>query len=243
LPEVDLKSQLSSLVKLQTVDSEIYSLRLEKSAKPEEIKVMEAAFEAKKAHLADLDKQALDLQKQRKDKELELGSKEEAIKKLQGQLYGLKTNKEYQTMLQQIQGAKADSSVIEDKVLELFDKADEVKNEVEKEKLKLKDEEKVFLTGKKKIEDRVKEIDDRLAQLEAQRKQALQDIDPKILSQYERILANRDGLAIVTVKGNSCGGCNMFVPPQVINLIKMYEHIITCEMCNRMLYIDEPSSS
>ena len=239
MPEVDLKSQLSGLVKLQTVDSEIYSLRLEKSAKPEELKVMEAAFEAKKAHLAELDKKSLDLQKQRKDKELELASKEEAIKKLQGQLYSLKTNKEYQTMLQQIQDAKADSSVIEDKLLELFDKADAVKNEVEKEKQKLKDEEKVFAAEKKKIDDRVKEIDDRLAQLEAQRKQALQDIDPKILGQYERILANRDGLAIVTVKGNSCGGCNMFVPPQVINLIKMYEHIITCEMCNRILYIDE----
>jgi len=239
LPEVDLKSQLSNLVKLQTVDSEIYSLRLEKSAKPEEAKAIETAFETKKAHLAELDKASLDLQKQRKDKELELASKEEAIKKLQGQLYGLKTNKEYQTMLQQIQDAKADSSVVEDKLLELFDKADVVKNEAEKEKQKLKEEEQVFLAGKKKIDDRVKEIDDRLSQLEAQRKQALPDIDPKILSQYERILANRDGLAIVTVKGNSCGGCNMFVPPQVINLIKMYEHMITCEMCNRILYIDE----
>ena len=78
-----------------------------------------------------------------------------------------------------------------------------------------------------------------MSQLDAQRKQALVAIEPKILSQYERILASRDGLAIVTVKGNSCGGCNMFVPPQVINLIKMYERIITCETCNRMLYINE----
>jgi len=60
-----------------------------------------------------------------------------------------------------------------------------------------------------------------------------------MLLEYERILNSRDGLAIVTVKGNSCGGCNMLVPPQVINLIKMYEHIITCEMCNRILYINE----
>lgn len=239
MPEINLKSQLANLVKLQTVDSEIYSLAAEKSTKPEEIKIMETAFEAKKSHLVELDKQSLDLQKQRKDKELELSAKDEAIKKLQSQLYSLKTNKEYQTMLQQIQDAKADSSLIEDKVLELFDKTDAVKNEVEKEKQKLKEEEKVFLAEKKKIEDRVKVIDDRLAQLEGQRKQVLPDIDPKILTQYERILTNRDGLAIVTVKGNSCGGCNMFVPPQVINLIKMYEHIITCEMCNRILYIDE----
>ncbi|MDO8662562.1 MAG: C4-type zinc ribbon domain-containing protein [Candidatus Omnitrophota bacterium] len=239
MTEVNLKSQLGNLVKLQAVDSEIYSLRAEKSIKPEEIKIMETAFEAKKTHLAELDKKSLDLQKQRKDKELELVAKDEGIKKLQGQLFSLKTNKEYQTMLQQIQDAKADSSVIEDKVLELFDKTDEVKNEAEREKQKLKEEEKIFLVEKKRIDDRVKEIDDRLAQLEAQRKQVLPDIDPKVLSQYERILTNRDGLAIVTVKGNSCGGCNMYVPPQVINLIKMYEHIITCEMCNRILYIDE----
>jgi len=64
-------------------------------------------------------------------------------------------------------------------------------------------------------------------------------IDRKILTQYERILNNRDGLAIVSVKGNSCQGCNMFVPAQVINLIKMYERIITCEVCNRMLYIKD----
>jgi len=239
LPTVDLKSQLGSLIKLQTVDSEAYSLRAEKAIKPEEIKAAEAVFEAKKASLAELDKKLLELQKQRKEKELELGSKEEATKKLQGQLYGLKTNKEYQTMLQQIQDAKADASVIEDKILELFDKADAIKIEADREKLKLKDDEKVFLEEKKKVNDRIKEIDDRLAQLEVQRKQALQDVDPKILTQYERILASRDGLAIVIVKGNSCGGCNMFVPPQVINLIKMYAHIITCEMCNRILYIDE----
>lgn len=239
MSDMDLKAQLSNLIKLQTLDSEIYALRLEKTAKPEEIKAIEAAYEQKKAHAAELEKQSLDLQKQRKDKELELASKEEGIKKLQGQLYGLKTNKEYQTMLQQIQDAKADSSIIEDKVLELFDKADSVKNEMEKEKARLKQEETVFLNEKKKIEERIKLIDDRLAQLDSQRKIAMQDVDHKIITQYERILASRDGLAIVVVKGNSCGGCNMFVPPQVINLIKMYEHIITCEMCNRILYINE----
>ncbi len=235
----NLKTQLSNLIKLQELDSQIYVLRAEKSSTPEELKILETLFEAKKAHLAELEKELLSLQKQRKDKELELATKEESGKKLQGQLYALKTNKEYQTMLQQIQGARADASVIEDKVLELFDKSDGVKKEAEKEKLKLKEEEGVFLAGKQKINDRVKEIDDRLSALETQRKQAIPGIDLKILTQYERILDSRDGLAIVIVKGNSCGGCNMFVPAQVINLIKMYEHIITCEMCNRILYIDD----
>jgi predicted nucleic acid-binding Zn-ribbon protein len=239
LPTLDLKSQITNLVKLQVIDSEIFSLKAEKEAKPAEIKAFEAAFEAKKQSLAALEKKLLDLQKQRKDKELELAAREEEAKKLQNQLYSLKTNKEYQAMLQEIQNKKADGSVIEDQVLVLFDEADKVKEETEKEKQRLKEEEKFFLEQKKTIEDRIKEIDDRLSVLDGQRKQALTDIDPKILSQYERILANRDGLAIADVKNNSCGGCNMFVPPQVINLIRMYERIITCEICNRILYIEE----
>ena len=239
---IDLKAQINSLVKLQTIDSEIYALRYEKESKPQEIKTLEAAFEEKKQSLATLEKNLLDLQKQRKDKELELASKEESAKKLQTQLYLLKTNKEYQAMLQQIQDAKADASIVEDKILELFDASDKIKTEVEREKQKLKEEEKLFFDQKKKIEDRIKEVDDRLAQLEALRIQVTPDIEPKILAQYERILLNRDGLAIVTVKDNSCKGCNMFVPPQVINLIKMYERLITCEVCNRILYINEDTT-
>ena len=239
MPAVDLKSQLVSLVKLQIVDSKIYDLRYELEAKPQEIKALESSFEEKKAHLAQLEKASLDLQKQRKDRELELAGKEEALKKLQTQLYTLKTNKEYQAMLQQINDAKADSSVIEDAILKLFEQSDKAKVDTEQEKLKVKEEEKFFSGEKKKIEDRIKEIDDRLAQLDALRKQVFPDIEPKILLQYERILSSRDGLAIVSVKDNSCGGCNMFVPPQVINLIKMYQRIITCEVCNRMLYIEE----
>lgn len=238
MPAIDLRSQIENLVKLQGVDSEIYALQREKDSKPQEVKALELSFEEKKQHLSSLEKNLLDLQKQRKEKELELASKEEGAKKLQTQLYSLKTNKEYQAMLQQIQDAKTDASVIEDKILELFDQADKVKNDTEREKERLKEEEKVFNAQKNNIEDRVREIDDRLSQLQAQRKQIIPQIEAKILGQYERILLNRDGLAIVSVKDNSCGGCNMFVPPQVINLIKMYERIITCEICNRMLYIE-----
>lgn len=236
---IDLKSQIGKLVALQAIDSEIYALKSEKEAKPQEIKALELSFEEKKQSLAALEKQLIDVQKQRKDKEMELGSKDEANKKLQNQLYSLKTNNEYQVMLKQIQDGKADASLIEDKILRLFEEQDNLKAQTEKEKLRLKDEEKVFLGQRQKVETRVKEIEDRLAQLDAQRKQAAEPVDSKILAQYERVLNSRDGLAIVAVRDNSCKGCNMLVPPQVINLIKMYERVITCEVCNRMLYVDD----
>lgn len=234
----DLKTQIHGLVKIQTFDSQLYALRGEKNSKPQEISVLESGFEAKKADLANAEKVFLDVQKLKKDAELELAGKEEATKKLQTQLYSLKTNKEYQTMLQQINDSKADASLIEDKILELMDRIEKAKTDTEEQKNKLKAQEQIFLQEKKKVEDRIKEIDGRIAQLEAQKKQALPEINPKVLSQYERILASRDGLAIVVVKDDSCGGCNMHLPPQMINLIKMYERIITCEVCNRILYIE-----
>lgn len=243
MPVTNLKAQLSNLVQLQTLDTEIYALKNEKEAKPQEIKSLENVFEQKKQNLAELEKKFLELQKQRKDRELELGCKEEVMKKLQGQLFQLKTNKEYQVMLQQIQDAKADASLIEDKILELLEGIDKAKVEIEKEKARLQEEEKKFNAEKKIIEDRIKEIETQLAGLEAKRKQVLPTVEKKILAQYERVLASRDALAIVKVINNTCQGCNMFVPPQVINLIKMYERIITCEVCNRMLYIEEDASS
>jgi hypothetical protein len=235
----NLKSQLATLVQLQTVDSKIYRLNEDKKVKPQEIETLKSAFESKKAGLAAAEKAALDLQKEKKDRELELASKEEAAKKLQSQLYQLKTNKEYNAMLQQIQDAKADASLIEDKILEVMDRIEKSKVDIELEKKKLGQEEQAYLGEKKKVEDQLKQIDEQLAQLESQRSQVLPQIDKAILGQYERILKNRDGLAIAIVRNNTCMGCNMFVPAQVINLIQMYDKIMTCEVCNRILYIDD----
>ena len=239
MSDLNLKIQLQNLRVLQEVDSVIHSLRKEKELLPQEMSVFEAAFEEKKQQLQSAEKKSLELQKLRKERELELATKEEAAKKLQGQLFSLKTNKDYQTMLQQIQDAKADASVIEDKILEVLSQLDKTKDEVTAEKAKLADEEKVFFVKKKNIEDKIKEIDDRLKQLDVKRDQAIVGVDQKILTQYERVLHSRDGLALASVNNDSCGGCNMRTPKQVINLIKMYDRIITCEMCNRILYIEE----
>lgn len=232
-----LKTQLENLLQLQTIDSQIYMLNSEKTTKPAQIEVLRLAFEEKKKSLAVLEKAYLDAQKDKKDREMELGTKEENTKKLQGQLYQLKTNKEYNTMLSQIQDSKADASLVEDKILEAMDKIDRTKSAVEQEKKRLVEEEKIFNEQKKKVEIELQEIDERLAKLGLQRKQMMPGIDKSIVTQYERILLNRESLAIVAVKDNTCQGCHMFVPPQVINMIRMYDHVITCEVCNRILYI------
>ncbi len=233
----DLKSQLKVLLQLQNVDSQIYGLNEEKNNLPKEIEAFKAVFEDKKKHLAELEKISLDNQKVKKVAELELAAKEEVVKKFQGQLYSLKTNKEYNTMLQQIQDAKADASRVEDTILIIMEKNEISRKDIEEEKKKLNEDEKIFNEQKKKAEGRLKEIEDKLAVMAAQRNALLPGIENRILSHYDRILKNRGGLAIVEARSSTCMGCNMFVPAQVENLIKMYERIITCDVCNRILFI------
>jgi len=239
VPDVDLKEQIRQLVSLQGIDSQIYTLRREKEGIPLKLKELEDGFTRKKENLAQLEKKGQDLQKQRNEQELELASKEEEARKMQNQLYQLKTNKEYSAKLKEIGGVKADASVLEDKILTLFDESDKLKNEIIKEKQFLAEEEKKTNAEKQELNERDKEIEDKLRQLQAQREQVVKQINGKILSKYERILANRDYLAIAKVKDNACQGCFMQVSPQVINLIKMYNNLVICEVCQRILFIED----
>jgi hypothetical protein len=237
--EVSLRQQMKHLYQLQTIDAEIYRLRAELGEKPILMDELKQKFEEKKANLKSLEEKTKQIQVKRKDKENELASKEETIKKSQVQLYQIKKNEEYQAMLREIEGLNADKSVLEEEILILFDKADETNKEIEKEKLHLAEEEKRFIKQRQQIEDRIKQINNRLATLEGQRKQIIPNVDKKILAQYERILKNRGGLALVPVKNNACQGCFLNVPPQVINEIKLKKNLVICEACARILYLEE----
>jgi predicted nucleic acid-binding Zn-ribbon protein len=239
LAEVSIREQVKKIVELQAVDSEIYALKKENEEKPRVIQELQRQFEDKKANLNALEEKLKQLQVKRKAKELELQSKEEEIKKAGNALFAIKTNKEYQAKLKEIEGSKADKSVLEEDILKIFDEADGLKAQVDKENVFLKGEEEKFNQEKKLVDERLKEIEQTLSQLDLKRKQIVPEIDKKILAKYERILVNREGLAMVAVKNDSCQGCFMNVPAQVINEIKTHEKLIICEVCARILYLEE----
>jgi len=238
VPEVNIKDQIRCLIDMQVIDFQIYRLRREKEEKPRHITELQKEFEDKKNSLKIAEDNLKQIQVKNKDNEIELATKEQNIEKAQTQLYQIKTNKEYQAKLTEIEGLKADKSVIEEDILKMLEDVDQTKLEIEKEKSHLSEEEKKFNQQKKEAEDRIKVIEQELHQLETKRKQIVPNIDKRILSQYERVLNNRDGLAIVPVKDNSCQGCFMNVPPQVINEIKMKNRLVICEVCSRILYIE-----
>ncbi len=236
---MSIKDQLQKLVQLQQLDTKIFDLEKQKKEIPEESAKLEQLFLSKKQHAEDIKKEIDTLLLKRKEKELGLATKEEASKKFQNQLYSLKSNKEYTAMLKEIEGIRADKSVIEDELLQIFDLVDTKKDEFNKEQERLKLEEQKLSKDKEAVNIRLKEIDQELATLANKRKQIIDLVDSKILAAYEKILQNRAGIAIASVKNETCQGCFMNVTPQDINEIKMYDRIIFCQMCARILYLEE----
>ncbi|HQP11016.1 MAG TPA: C4-type zinc ribbon domain-containing protein [Candidatus Omnitrophota bacterium] len=240
MAEIAIKDQIRKMIELQKIDREIYNLKIDLKEKPAMLADLKAEFESQKVALEELEKKLKAVLVERKEKELELKTREDEIAKANAQLSQIKTNKEYSAKMSEIEHIKADKSIIEEKILVSYDKSDSVAAEVEKERGKVAEEEKKYLAAKKTIEDDIKVIEDRIKVFDSQRKQALPGIDPALLARYEKILKHKEGVAIVPVQGqDSCGGCFMNVTPQQVNAIKMHQELIECEMCSRILYLED----
>ena len=239
---LDFAQQMQFLIKLQTIDGEIFTLDLEKNSKPDEIASLKETLDTKTAGLKEAEEELKNIQLKHKEKEIELGTKEDEIKKLDSQLYQIKTNKEYTAMVTEIERHKADNSILEEEILKLMDEIDSAKKKVSDEKAKFGLESKNIDDQIKEIENSIKEIESQISDLKAKRAEFAPSIDAKILSVYERILKGRDGYALVEVINDACGGCYMQLPPQAIHQIKMKDKIIQCESCQRVLYIKDEQS-
>ena len=234
-----MEDQIKMLIELQGLDAEIFGKKAVLDGFPEKMQELDSELERRSAGLKDLEEEFKKVHAKQKEREAELGSKEQSVKKYQTQLFQIKTNKEYTSLEKEIAGIKADSSVLEEEIIGLLDEADEVKKKIEKEKKLLEDEKKKIGEEKKKLEAERKEAEEQFNKLNNQRKEFASRIEKGILSKYERILHNRSGLAMVPIVEDACGGCNMNLPPQVINEARMKKDLLFCGNCARILYTKE----
>lgn len=237
--KIDIAEQTDLLIDLQALDMQIYKLTAEKELMPQEISNLEDSLKQKQSGMKEAEDNLKNIQLKHKEKEITLGTKEEEVRKLQAQLNQIKTNKEYTTMVNEIESHKADNSLLEEEIIKFMDSIDEAKACHDQEKQKFTEESKSIDTQIKEIREQIKDIEAAIIELKKKREDLSPLIDKKLLSEYERILAGRDGQALAKVVNNNCGGCYMQLPPQIINEICMKEKIIFCENCQRMLYIKD----
>jgi len=232
-----LKDEIEKLVRLQEIDSEILACITVIENFPSQKSQMEKSIENASQDIAFIKKEQKKIQIEKKERELELESIEDEIKKFQKRLDDVKTNKEYTAMLSEIENLKNKKDEIEDVILVLMEKEDEINK-------KLADFSKKVEVIKKEIGDRiaeetkkVEETKKKLEEKKAEREQMVSQIRKDVYNIYEKIRAGKkDGVAICKLEGQSCTGCSMFVPVYIAEKVKAKKEIVHCENCSRILY-------
>ncbi len=235
----NLREQIKLLVELQGLDTRIFKLEDDFKSIPETIHRKEGEFTEKSVNLKKLEDDLKALLMKRKEKEGDLEAKEGAIKKYQQQLNQVKTNKEYTALKTEIERVKADNSLIEEAILNIFDEIDSGNKNISKEREFLKSEEVKLNEEKKRLSEEEERIKTELEDLKKQREGLCPKVDKNVLKKYERIVRSKDGLAVVTIVNDACQGCFRVLPPQAVNEVKMNEELRFCDNCARILYLEE----
>jgi predicted nucleic acid-binding Zn-ribbon protein len=232
----NVKEDLRLLRELQEIDSALVKKTAAMNAIPKKISSVEQPFkDAQSAYEKNKQKNET-LAKKRKDKERSLDDIQEKIKKLKMRTSDIKTNKEYQALLKEIESAEKEQHAAEDEILVLMEALDAAHKELNGYEATVKGEEEKIAVFKKKLREEVEETEKELESLRHRREQLARGIDGELYTLYYKLLETKRGLAVVGTKEEVCLGCNMNIPPQLFVEIKKNERIIQCPQCNRILY-------
>jgi predicted nucleic acid-binding Zn-ribbon protein len=234
--------ELEPLKHLQGIDGELFKLRRRQQQMPRELERVEARRAAQQERVQAADERLKALQVSQKEQEMDLQSREERIKKLKTQLFQLKTNKDYTLMQQEIDALKADNSLLEEGIIRLLDAVDRPAMHRQRQPARWAHAELAVARERQRLEGELAVISRRMAQLADDRQTVLPGVPAQTLATYERVLALREGLALVPIVVDACGGCDRRLTSQVINQVYLRETLMACEHCNRILYFDEAHS-
>ncbi len=231
-----MKEQLLKLIKLQEVDLQIRKINKELETEPEAIKALRKELKEVKEDLATAKAELEEREKVKRDAELELQDCEERIKKSKQKMTEVKTNKEYQALLTEIDELQSLKSEWEDKIIVAMDEIEEAKKIVEEKEKIVKELEQRLKEAQQRLEQSFAHFKKELAQLRQKREEMAKTMDKDLLKRYDFIRSRRNGIAVAAVNAEVCEGCNMHIPPQKYNELLKGDKLMTCPTCQRIIY-------
>ena len=224
------------MIQLQEIDAGLSQLRKEIAMIPERIEASRKSLDMAKASLARSRSDLEICQKRKREKETDLEIQEGQLSKARDRQAGIKTNKEYQAHLQEIETLVLEKGRVEDELLELMEGLESFKKEEETQIAAGRKAEQEFESVKQDLEAQMKGFQNRLELSEKEREAVASRLEPQYLNTYQNIKKACRDLAVVPIQGGTCGGCHMNVPPQRVAEVKTQELILTCSQCQRILF-------
>jgi predicted nucleic acid-binding Zn-ribbon protein len=234
-----MKEQIKVLVKLQHLDTETVRIKSTLNDVSKKLENLDSSLKEIEQTIKDQESVLNELTKEYRDYESEVKMNLAKNKNSQEKLRSVKTNKEYQSLLKEIETVKSKNSSIEDKMIECLDRMDETEEIVAKKKdeyLQFSDR---IKSEKEKIEHEAGINKKTLDELDMDRKNVSGLIDSQLFKKYLVIKEQQGGLAVVPVKDAVCRGCNVNLPPQLYNELFRYDSLKFCPNCHRVIYLKE----
>jgi predicted nucleic acid-binding Zn-ribbon protein len=238
--EISIEEKLRQLYALQKIDSKIDEIEVLKGELPMEVSDLEDEITGLETRLKNLNDTVKDIEKEALKYTTRMSEGEALIKKYTKQLDDVKNNREFDALNKELEMQKLEIQLAEKKAKEINDKASAKTTVVKevKEKLKIK---------KANLDLKKEELKSIIAKTEKEEKALRKSagsaealIDERLLKAYHRIRSNyRNGLALVAIERDSCGGCFNQIPPQIQLEVTQRKKIIACEHCGRILVDNE----
>jgi uncharacterized protein len=238
--EISIEEKLRALYGLQLVDSEIDKIKTLRGELPLEVQDLEDEVAGLETRINNLKDEVEVMDKAIAKKTLEISDSLALIKKYQEQQDNVRNNREYDSLSKEIEFQNLEIELSNKKIKEFA-------HQLEEKRLVIEESEKTLGERSGDLDVKKKELDDIIADTRKE-EETLADksvkiesiIEERLLTAYKRIRTNaRNGLAVVTIKRDACGGCFNQIPPQRQLDIKSRKKIIVCEYCGRILVDDD----
>jgi len=234
--DFSFEEKLASVLALQKIDSKIDDIKTLKGELPMEVKDLEDEIEGLQTRINNIDAEITTIEA---FIETKTNAKKEAqalIKKYEKQQDNVKNNREFEAINKEMEmqelEVRLNEKHIKDATFELKDRT----NARLKTEEKVKDVEESLSVKRKELEKISVETEKEEKALSIKSDEAKEKVEPRLLSAYERIRSSyRNGLAVVPIVRDSCGGCFNVIPPQRQSEIRQHKKIIVCEHCGRIL--------
>jgi uncharacterized protein len=231
-----LHPQLPILIDLQTIDLRVLEVKDRERKLPALLQSSETPFQEARAQAQALANELETLNKDRRDRERDLDAHEAHVGKLRIRLMELKTNKEYQAHLFEIEMANKKKGLIEEQILTLMERIEQNQRAAKEFEDKALELERVFTQEKARVGMMASGFDKELGQLAQKRQQMIEGLDKKLLARYDKLKAARKDVAIVPIRNGICAGCRLQLPPQLLAEVKRSGDLQSCSYCHRILY-------
>ena len=234
--DLSVEERLKTLYQLQTTLSAIDEERALRGELPLEVQDLEDEIAGLTTRVEKIKNDIKDFEDAVKQKKAEINEAQASVERYKAQLNDVKNNREYDTLSKEIEFQSLEIELCNKKIREANTK-------VEEKKADLKSTEELIADRRQALEEKKNELDEIMDETRAEEerlKEKAKDlevkIEPRLLASFKRIRKNaRNGLGIVYVQRDACGGCFNKIPPQRQLDIRMHKKIIVCEYCGRIL--------